>query len=126
MAASDVYPGGLRAGAGFGGRVTAEACRVTGLPFPLCISAGVGAGLHRCVRTRRAASLLFEWAGLGFLPEAFAGRDCRGARSGECRVDGGPSRGTEDASGFSADGKATRNSDGMHHEDSQRGAAAVL
>ena len=108
------------------GRVAAEAGRVAGLPFPLRVSASVGAGLHRCVLARREASLFFEWARLGLLPAASAGRDCGGARSGECGADGGASRGAEDASGFSADGEAARDTDGVHHEDSQTRATAVL
>src|SRR5208282_4667726 len=126
IAASDVCPGGLRAGAGFGGQVTAETCRATGLPFPIRLPAGFGAGLHRCVLARRRASLLLEWAGLGCLPEAFAGCDCGGARSGECGVDGGISRGAEDASRFSADGEAARHTDSVHNQDSQTWATAVL
>jgi hypothetical protein len=66
----------------------------------------------------REASLLSERAGLGCLPTAFAGRDRRRARSGECGVDGGASGGAENASGFSFDGEAARHSHGVYHEDS--------
>jgi hypothetical protein len=101
------------------GELQPETGRVTGLPFPLRISAGVVAGLHRCVLPRSQSSLLPERARLGFLQTAVAGCDCGGARSGECRVDGGASGGAENASGFYADGEAARDSHGVHHQDSQ-------
>ena len=68
------------------------------------------------------AKLRYFLSGLdsAFLPAASAGRNCGGARSGERGVDGGASGRAEDASGFSADREAARDSHGMHHEDSAR------
>ena len=80
VAASDVYPGGFRAGARCGRGTAAKAGGVAGLPFSLCLPAGSGSNLHRRVRSGPRSEISARRARLGFLSGSAAACDRGGRR----------------------------------------------